>query len=580
MGQPNSLSANTWYYWRVDEINNSDGNVSYKGAIWDFNNLDYFVIDDFNTYTTTDDLNQAWKSGYQLSGNCGLDEGEYGAVYAYITNLSWYYGTMRYDYNNINGGTNPISVYFSEANRPYADGSVVDWKSSSILANPPALVTLDYQGRAGNSADPNYDRMYAAVEDRSNNFGIVLNPDEDAPTRVTWQTWNIPLTDFNNSPNPAVNLSNLRSFFIGFGQRCNFTDALGGAGRVSFDNIYLRSRACNPSYAKEQGLTADITGNCIVDICDVDALAFDWLISDTNYTYDQNRPPTNGPVLWYKFDDAAGSTVTDSSGRSNDGTLPTVDTTPTLKATTWEPTGGHDGSGCINMMNNAANAWASATWIQVPPGAYDANTGAATFTWWEYYDVNVDPGSWASVFTMFDSGGVQLFEAQVPTPWITANQDFGPAVRFVSPLGTQVFSTGRRHLQEFGGRWNHFALVVDSVNDSVRCYLGGFILADINNWTGSMWAAPSTFTIASRSPVTGGGSYPWGFWPGKLDDFRIYNYALDVNEIAYIATDGTGHYYEPLYAPATDLVPSGASRVNFRDYAVLADQWMLQVLWP
>jgi len=66
---------------------------------------------------------------------------------------------------------------------------------------------------------------------------------------------------------------------------------------------------------------------------------------------------------------------------------------------------------------------------------------------------------------------------------------------------------------------------------------------------------------------------------GAVDDFRIYNYALNADEIACIATDGTGSIELPLVTPA-DMYPSTPNVVDFQDYALLANNWMLQQLWP
>jgi hypothetical protein len=101
------------------------------------------------------------------------------------------------------------------------------------------------------------------------------------------------------------------------------------------------------------------------------------------------------------------------------------------------------------------------------------------------------------------------------------------------------------------------------------------------------------------------------FFRGAIDDVRIYNYALDVNEIRYLATDGADgsepdpncpayHYkfddgsglvaldsgcalvYRPPMSVAnlTDPEPEGSRLVNFADYAIFADNWVAQDLWP
>jgi len=62
-----------------------------------------------------------------------------------------------------------------------------------------------------------------------------------------------------------------------------------------------------------------------------------------------------------------------------------------------------------------------------------------------------------------------------------------------------------------------------------------------------------------------------------IDDFRIYDYALSQKEIAYVATNGTGVFNLPLLSPL-DLTQDDA--IDFMDFAVLAENWLENQLWP
>ena len=69
----------------------------------------------------------------------------------------------------------------------------------------------------------------------------------------------------------------------------------------------------------------------------------------------------------------------------------------------------------------------------------------------------------------------------------------------------------------------------------------------------------------------------WWFFDGIVDDFRIYDYALSQAEVAYAATNGTGVFNQPLLTPAdTD----GNNIIDFRDFAVLAENWLKIKLYP
>ena len=60
---------------------------------------------------------------------------------------------------------------------------------------------------------------------------------------------------------------------------------------------------------------------------------------------------------------------------------------------------------------------------------------------------------------------------------------------------------------------------------------------------------------------------------GRLDDFRIYDYALSDSDIARLY-----NLQEPLSKERGDF--DGSGRVNFEDYADLGNNWLKEQLWP
>jgi hypothetical protein len=73
-----------------------------------------------------------------------------------------------------------------------------------------------------------------------------------------------------------------------------------------------------------------------------------------------------------------------------------------------------------------------------------------------------------------------------------------------------------------------------------------------------------------------GGGGVWdatGNWlAGKIDEVRIYSRALSGAEVAWLAG-----YTSALSIPA-DLHQDG--KIDFKDFAVLADSWLEELLWP
>jgi hypothetical protein len=61
---PGQLALQTAYFWRIDEVNNTNPDSPWKGNVWSFTTGDFFVIDNFEDYNA--DTNQmwwAWKDG-------------------------------------------------------------------------------------------------------------------------------------------------------------------------------------------------------------------------------------------------------------------------------------------------------------------------------------------------------------------------------------------------------------------------------------------------------------------------------------------------------------------------------------
>ncbi|MBN2592692.1 MAG: hypothetical protein JXA81_04220, partial [Sedimentisphaerales bacterium] len=63
---PGTLTLNTTYYWRIDEINDVNPDSPWAGNVWSFTTGDFFVIDDFESYDAND--NQIWYSWHDGLG--------------------------------------------------------------------------------------------------------------------------------------------------------------------------------------------------------------------------------------------------------------------------------------------------------------------------------------------------------------------------------------------------------------------------------------------------------------------------------------------------------------------------------
>ena len=96
-----------------------------------------------------------------------------------------------------------------------------DWTEKGVNT-----LTVWYAGAVGNAAET----MYVVL----NNSAVVTNDNPDAALIESWTRWDIDLQLFADQ---GVNLANVNTIALGFGNRSN--PVAGGAGMVFFDDIGL-----------------------------------------------------------------------------------------------------------------------------------------------------------------------------------------------------------------------------------------------------------------------------------------------------------------------------------------------------
>jgi hypothetical protein len=143
------LEKGATYYWRIDEVN--DSNV-WRGTVWNFTTDS--LIDDFERYTSTANLNNTWLTGYPV-----CFEGTYAGTgeLTLVSDADNKY--IRFTYDKI-GGT--LKLYFSELLIAYGPNGT-DWMDSGLFEEEPRLLVITFKGESDNSTDPVYDRMAMSI---------------------------------------------------------------------------------------------------------------------------------------------------------------------------------------------------------------------------------------------------------------------------------------------------------------------------------------------------------------------------------------------------------------------------------
>jgi hypothetical protein len=214
---PGMLEWDTAYYWRIDEVNNTNPDSPWTGPLWSFTTADFLIVDDFESYNDIDPpdpesnrIFEAWLDGYGIPTNGALVGNDL-PPYAEQT--------------IVHGGSQSMPLYY--------DNSVGNSEATHTLTYPRDwtekgvnTLTIWFRGDSANAAET----LYVAL----NGNAIVTNGNPDAAQLTTWTQWNIDLQMFADQ---GVNLANVNTIALGLGNRNN--PQAGGSGTMYFDDIRL-----------------------------------------------------------------------------------------------------------------------------------------------------------------------------------------------------------------------------------------------------------------------------------------------------------------------------------------------------
>ncbi len=257
-----------------------------------------------------------------------------------------------------------------------------------------------------------------------------------------------------------------------------------------------------------------ISGKYFDGVIDEVRLYNNWL--DTNTIAQLATQPSL--LAWLKFDEASATTAIDSTGNGWNGTLVNG---PTRIA-------GHTGL-AVNLNASANN------YVSLPAGVAGSLNSCTMAAW-------VRPnnsGTWSRIFDFGDSPTNYLFLSPVGG---------GNIIRFAM---TTTAGAGEQGIDYQGalssGVWHHLAVTLDSGIGIL--YVDGAPVA--TNQTLSLAPADLGNTVQNW---IGRSQYPDPYLNGAIDDFRIYQGALSLTDVASFVT--------PLAAPTGLTAASGDAAVG------------------
>jgi len=211
---PGMLEWDTAYYWRIDEVNNTNPDSPWPGILWSFTTANFLIVDDFESYNDLDPAEaesnrifNVWIDGYGIPTNGSL-VGYDAPPFAEQTIVHSGSQSMPLYYDN--------SVGYSEATLTLTYPR--DWTEKGVNK-----LTIWFRGDSANAAET----LYVAL----NGSAVVSHDNPDAAQIGEWTEWNIDLQAF------GINLANVNTISLGLGNKNN--PQAGGSGTMYFDDIRL-----------------------------------------------------------------------------------------------------------------------------------------------------------------------------------------------------------------------------------------------------------------------------------------------------------------------------------------------------
>ncbi len=226
------LEWNKTYYWRIDEINDTNPDSPWTGKVWSFTTANFLVVDDFEDYDAGE--NQIWYAwhdglGYGTPGTEPYAPGNgTGSAVGDDTTASYTEETI------VHGGSQSMLFWYDNSVLRYSEATLTlthprDWTENGVNK-----LSIWFRGDSANAAET----LYVVL----NGSAVVTHDNPDAAQVTTWTEWTIDLQTFADL---GVNLANVNTIALGLGNRNN--PVAGGSGTMYFDDIRLYPPPSEPA---------------------------------------------------------------------------------------------------------------------------------------------------------------------------------------------------------------------------------------------------------------------------------------------------------------------------------------------
>jgi hypothetical protein len=376
----------------------------------------------------------------------------------------------------------------------------------------------------------------------------------NAATLTSWQEWNIELTDFT-----TVNLNAVKKVRIGLGDRD--IQPGGGSGALYIDDIRACPPRCVPQYGKPIGDIAE-PWDCIVDEKDLRVLAGAWMLRDgliTTVAPDDANLVAHWPLDTDFLDYSGNGFHGDPNGNA-------ARVSDANRGTVLRLYADGDSVNCGNPTD---------------PCALDFGTVDWTVSAWVKTTMSGTGDGDASKGVIYGKGGDQGGGHRYGL-YVNENQGTEGRITLITDDDSTKVMVDGSVIND--GEWHHVAgmrdgndlrLYVDGLPDGTDTLPAGYDLSGTHQHN----AYIGTVTAHGDDP---NGTILYKYLQGSVDDVYVYGYALSEGEVAYLSTDGGAGIHFPIISDA-DLYKGeaqGQQFINFKDYCLIADQYLEKLLWP
>ncbi len=207
------------------------------------------------------------------------------------------------------------------------------------------------------------------------------------------------------------------------------------------------------------------------------------------------------PIAEWTFEEGQGTTVNDRSGNSKTGTWSGL-------GNHWLSQGKVGWAGSFNGSNDVVNI----------SSGFDGPSVLSISLWFK-------TSSTGPLFGQSNQLPPTTSTSHIPTLWIT------PTGTLRAELWTGSINAITTSTAVNDDKWHHVTLVGNTSTQSL--YVDGKLISSRNGTISQTWWTYSTIGAGYLTTSRGATSDAWGYFNGKIDQVRLYNYALSQAQIAW-----------------------------------------------